>query len=288
MIAFLDMDLADRQAVEREYFNEIVKQKWSEKDLVVSVSAPSFSDYNGDLFSSWLARLPSLPGARILELGCGSGELAVWLALQGAQVDGVDISDESIRIANARASINRVSDRAAFVAIGGEELPFSDGIFDAVVICVALHHMDVPRTLREMFRVLKPGGRFVAIEPYIFSKTLQGIRESRFIQMIFPERRETPTERMLDEGDAKELRLVFGNGVAIPRRCFSAIIAKFPFVLPLVARIGSKNPEQAKRRFVQYVQKIDSKIFDSFSFMRPFARYAIVYAEKRDDTGGLK
>ncbi len=282
------MDLGDRQEVEREYFNAIVKQKWGERALIVPVVAPSFADYNSDLFSSWLAWLPSLPGKRILELGCGSGELAVWLALQGAEVDGVDISDESIRIANTRASENGVSDRAVFASVGGEDLPFADGTFDAVVICVALHHMDVPKTLREISRVLKPGGCFVAIEPFIFSKTLQGIRESRFVQMIFPERRETPTERMLDERDRRELHLVFGNSAAIPRRCFSAIIAKFPFVLSLVARVGSKNPERAKRRFVQYVQRIDSKIFDTFSFMRPLARYAILYAEKRSEVGALK
>lgn len=274
------MNLAERQDIERNYFNDIVQQKWAGKSLKVSADAPSFADYNGDLFHTWWAELPSLRDARILELGCGSGELSVWMALQGADVDGLDISDEGIVVAERRAAENDVSTIARFSVTGGEALPFSDATFDAVVICVALHHMDVPQTLREIFRVLKPGGRFIAIEPFIFSARLQGIRESHMVQAIFPERRETPTERMLDVRDLQELRSVFGDVVITPRRCFSSIIAKFPFVLPLIARLHRKNPELAKQRFVRACQQIDSTLFDHIPFLRPFARYAILRSEK--------
>jgi len=95
-------------------------------------------------------------GERILDLGCGTGDIAATMAERGAQVVGVDASPAMIESARARfpALDFRVTNAA--------ELPF-DAAFDAVFSHAALHW--VPRAddaARGIARALKPGGRFVA------------------------------------------------------------------------------------------------------------------------------
>lgn len=97
------------------------------------------------------------PQARehILDLGCGDGRLTAELAATGARVTGCDKSAEQIAAAQALGLDAQVADGAA--------LPFPDQSFDAVLSNAALHWMrDPDAVLKEVARVLKPGGRFVA------------------------------------------------------------------------------------------------------------------------------
>ena len=97
------------------------------------------------------------PGGSVLDVGCGTGVLAARLADAGYEVTGIDPSDGMLEHLRARAP------RVNAVTGSGTSLPFSDGSFD-VVLCVAvMHHIaapaDVRRTLGEMVRVAKTGGR---------------------------------------------------------------------------------------------------------------------------------
>jgi ubiquinone/menaquinone biosynthesis C-methylase UbiE len=96
-----------------------------------------------------------LAGRRTLDVGCGTGTLAVALAEGGAKVWGVDSSPEMLAEAQAKES------RARFKEAPAEDLPFKDGWFERVVMRLSLHHLDRPRALREAWRVLAPGGRLV-------------------------------------------------------------------------------------------------------------------------------
>ncbi len=100
----------------------------------------------------WLA---AQPGERILDLGCGDGQLTGRLAATGAAVTGVDASPEMIAAARARGIDGRQGN--------AESLPFADQSFDAVFSNAALHWVrDQDAMMGEVRRVLKPGGRFVA------------------------------------------------------------------------------------------------------------------------------
>jgi trans-aconitate methyltransferase len=100
----------------------------------------------------WLA---PQPGERILDLGCGDGQLTLRIAATGAQVEGVDASAEMAAAARARG-LNAVEGNA-------EALPHATAAYDAVFSNAALHWVrDHEAMLTQVRRVLRPGGRFVA------------------------------------------------------------------------------------------------------------------------------
>ena len=107
------------------------------------------------LASGVLEWLAAKPGERILDLGCGDGQLTRRIADTGAAVVGVDTSAQMVAAARSRGIM---VDEA-----GAESLPYPDGGFDAVFSNAALHWVrDQDAMMAEVRRVLKPGGRFVA------------------------------------------------------------------------------------------------------------------------------
>ena len=112
-----------------------------------------------------LARLPSMAGARCLDLGCGQGNTTRCLAdvLQPASCIGVEFDPALVDYASTR------SDNPACVTFeqgDATRLPFPDASFDVVFCRYLLIHMADPMAVvREMLRVVKPGGYAIAYEP---------------------------------------------------------------------------------------------------------------------------
>ncbi len=103
--------------------------------------------------------------ARVLDVACGTGDLALAILARhpGAALTGVDPSRAMLDIAADKAARRRVP-LALEVGIA-EELPFADAMFDGVSIAFGLRNVpDRERALREMARVLRPGGRLVVLE----------------------------------------------------------------------------------------------------------------------------
>jgi SAM-dependent methyltransferase len=105
--------------------------------------------------------LGDVRGRRVLEIGCGAAAAARWLATQGADVVAADLSAGMLHhaVRGARASGVPVP----LVQADALALPFSDGVFD--VVCTAFGAVpfvaDSAAVMREVFRVLRPGGRWV-------------------------------------------------------------------------------------------------------------------------------
>jgi len=121
------------------------------------------------------------PDDRVLDVGCGTGSLTLMiqrlLSCAGRAV-GIDAAPKMIRIARNKAAGS--GSRAEFVVGVAERLEFSDNSFDIVVNSMFMHHIDhdlKKRALAEMYRVMKPGGRFCTADidrPSTFLAALLG------------------------------------------------------------------------------------------------------------------
>jgi phosphoethanolamine N-methyltransferase len=107
----------------------------------------------------------TLAGRSVLDLGCGSGGIALHLALdhRAAHVTGYDVELPVIEQARKRAEAAGLSDRLSFVQTPPGPLPFADAAFDVVFSKdVLLHVPDKDVVFADIFRVLKPGGAVAA------------------------------------------------------------------------------------------------------------------------------
>lgn len=97
--------------------------------------------------------------ALVLDVACGTGDMAVELLKRGCSVTGIDLSEEMLAIARRKTA------EANFQLANAEALPFDDASFDAVTSAFGIRnfvHLD--KGLAEMARVLKSGGRMVILE----------------------------------------------------------------------------------------------------------------------------
>ncbi len=121
----------------------------------------------GEVYDTLVELVDLHGGEEILDIGCGTGILSSRLARvsNGIVVCGLDAGSRMIQAAEKRMQRHR---RQVEYRVGtATRLPYSDGRFDVVVSCLLFHLLQGPEkelALREIFRTLKPGGRYVCAE----------------------------------------------------------------------------------------------------------------------------
>ncbi len=114
---------------------------------------------------SWIKKHLQTGALDILDIGCGAGFLSNDLARLGHRVVGVDLSKESLSVAEELDQTKTVR----YLHASAYELPFENGSFDEIAAMDFLEHVENPgKVIQEVSRVLRPGGRFYY---YTFNRT---------------------------------------------------------------------------------------------------------------------
>jgi demethylmenaquinone methyltransferase/2-methoxy-6-polyprenyl-1,4-benzoquinol methylase len=105
----------------------------------------------------------------VLDVATGPAGVALQLAARSpAQVTGIDLTAEMLRVGAANVARAGRADRVALVQGRGEELPFADATFDGLTFTYLLRYVaDPSATIRELARVVKPGGMIASLEFYV-------------------------------------------------------------------------------------------------------------------------
>lgn len=105
-------------------------------------------------------------GSYVLDEACGTADFSIAAIRQGAgKVVGIDITENMLEIGKVKVAKAGMSDRVELLLADGEDLPFADETFDAVIIAFGIRNYEHKELgLKEMYRVLKPGGKVVILE----------------------------------------------------------------------------------------------------------------------------
>lgn len=213
----MHMILTERQRREIEYHKEHARSRQS-----AMLNAPFSWDVLHEPGRRWwnaywamYAHLlaQNLVTKRVLVVGCGFGDDALRLAKLGARVTAFDLSPDALQVARALAARERLE--IDFGEMPSEQMDYPANTFDCILARDILHHVDIPKTMREIVRVAKPGALFVVNEIYSHSMT-DRIRHSALVERtLYPRMRRliygpgkpyiTEDERKLSEQDLAEI-----------------------------------------------------------------------------------
>jgi 2-polyprenyl-3-methyl-5-hydroxy-6-metoxy-1,4-benzoquinol methylase len=208
--------VADRHSHESETYDAMAAAMLAEmSDDELRVRADRIPFHNRehvDYLSYAIDQLRPLAGKRFLEVGAGSGSLAVWLAQQGADVTGIDVSGGILEVARKRASISGIAHRTRFIHCPIEEFDDPDASFDAVIGNNVVHHFERDLAMSNLARLLRPDGRASFCEPVLFlPEIVRRMRYSGPVTRRFPPHTHTPDERSLDQRDLAVIERHFAS-----------------------------------------------------------------------------
>jgi SAM-dependent methyltransferase len=196
-----------------------------------------------------------------LDFGCGEKATATHLLLDGAcnHVTAFDISE--VRVSRARTRVGkRTSDNTVgFLVADGHKTPFPDDAFDIVVGLAILHHLDLELALREVMRILRPGGRAVFREPLVHNPVL------RVARALTPFAR-TPDERPLSVQDWQLCASVSPHFAHYETELIATLLIPLSILLP----------RALQRALARRVVRLDDWLLTRFAFLRRYARLSIL------------
>jgi demethylmenaquinone methyltransferase/2-methoxy-6-polyprenyl-1,4-benzoquinol methylase len=161
---FREVAAADKQRLVDDVFDRVAGRY----DLMNDLMSGGVHRLWKDALVAWLSppRRSAVP-FRVLDLAGGTGDIAFRIADRsaGAEITVADINAEMLAAGERRAAAKRFADRVTFREANAEQLPFADGVYDAVTIAFGIRNVPrIDRALGEAHRVLKPGGRFLCLE----------------------------------------------------------------------------------------------------------------------------
>jgi ubiquinone/menaquinone biosynthesis C-methylase UbiE len=155
---------ADAEMGTREFYERVEEHRYTKEWHI-----PAAADFK------------STRGLRVLEIGCGLGTDGAQFAKAGAIYTGVDLTDAAVDLARKRFELFNLP--GEFRTADAEKLDFADESFDLVYSHGVLHHTpDTVQSVKEVHRVLKPGGRAVVMlyhrDSYNYRVNIRGLRRA--------------------------------------------------------------------------------------------------------------
>lgn len=190
--------------------------------------------------------LGDIGGKTVLEYGCGDGPNTVVLVRRGANVIGLDLSEELLALAERRLAAN-LCRRAMLLLGSAHALPLRDESVDIVFGIAILHHLDLELASREVQRVLKKGGRAIFQEPMRNSKLLARLRR------LFPLRADvSPVERPLTDRELQD----FARPGQFRARTFQLMLSRMASLMPFLGT-ADQLCEQIDMRLIRLVPPLE-------------------------------
>jgi ubiquinone/menaquinone biosynthesis C-methylase UbiE len=153
-------------------------------------------------------------GQRLLEVGCGIGTDLVRFAKGGARVTGVDLAQTAIDLARKNFELNGLMPEELRVA-NGEALPYADASFDAVYgHGVIQYTASAPQLIREMHRVLKPGGTGI----FMVYNRVSWLNAMSKVMKVALEHEDAPVLKKYSIGEFRALLTPFAETRIVPER----------------------------------------------------------------------
>ncbi len=182
----LEATWTDRQRREAAFYKKYAVRQTPESVDFAPVNGEEQRPWNPYWYVYGLARHRHVsPRQKLLDFGCGVGIAAVRFAHLGYEVEGFDLSQENVNAARILAQRHNLDERCRFRTMLAEQLEYDDESFDLVVGIDILHHVDIPRAVAQVHRVLKPGG--VAIfKEHVEVPIVDPVRNTALLRAVVP------------------------------------------------------------------------------------------------------
>jgi len=172
------------------------------------INSPSTKKYFINCFKRYLKKTD-----KVLDFGCGPGGFLCSIAPYCGEITGVDIVENFVDLCK-KSIENEGLTNARAIVIKPNKLPFENNSLDAVMMIDAIHHLeDIDSTMPDIFRVLKPGGRLLILEP------------NKLNPLIYLVHLLDENERgLLKVGTPKVYKKMFADKLAIEEVSFNGIV----------------------------------------------------------------
>lgn len=227
-----------------------------------------------------LLKLGDIRGKKLLDLGCGAGEAAVYFAKKGADVTASDVSNGMLNVVKKVAERHKVNLQTK--QSYSHKIDFSDETFDIVYAANLLHHVDIEDTVKDVHRVLKKGGIFVSWDPLALNPLINAYRRIAISVR-------TEYEHPIKMSELKIFKKYFSH-VEIDATWFFTLWIFLKFYL--FDRINPNEVRYWKEILIKHkklekiynkLEKLDKFFFKLFPFMKRFCWNIIIFSYKEEN-----
>ncbi len=211
--------------------------------------------------------LKSLKDKKVLDCGCGLGELSVWLAMHNVHVCAIDVSPKSLEVLKKRAELYKVHDKIQAQLMAIENLGYKEESFDLVVGEWILHHVLIDKSVPEIYRVLKRGGKAIFLETNANNKLLLFCRRFIVGRLGIPKYQDEVEYPLTDEDIQKIKRIFAGNCKCHYPFTFFKLLDNYIF--------------HAKIKFISFIlAHLDRSVYRFFPSLRKYSYHQVIELSK--------